>query len=615
MCGIAGGYILGEDQLQRSLAALHHRGPDSRGSFEAGSFRAGMTRLAILDREGGSQPFTSPDGRVSAVCNGEIYNWQSLRRQLDERGHKFHTRCDCEILPAAWLEWGTDMVQRFEGMFALAVYDRDKESLFLARDRCGEKPLYLTTHGPLKFASEIKALRALGVSLAPDPSRLGTWLSLRYLPEPATLFQGIETLPAAHSLTVNSSGSRTLNRYWSPPQCDLATDEAKSVDELDELVRSSVEKSLQSDVPVAAYLSAGVDSSLLTHYIKDLGGDVKTVSIGFGADSDETPEALAFAKSLGLPHAPTQLQPEALNELPRVIHQMDRPVGDPLILAFDHLAAHTSALGCKVALGGEGPDEHFAGYSFQKAYATVAAAGPLKRAAMTLALNAAPTPLLNRLAKFPADLGRSGRAKITNYLRSFATRSTFQQVTGLHTLFEPHEISRALHPDLRDSQVAHVPDLALGHSPLDTALRSQYDSWLPDWSLIRQDKNTMAHSLEYRAPFLNHRIIDFAFAQPDHFKVSPSSDKHLWRQLAARHLSPEVTHRAKQPFYLPLESPAWRQPLLALAREVLSPENLARHRWIDPAFVASYQSPTDFLPLKQLASLIILHLWFDQFAP
>lgn len=610
MCGIVGGFSLSEKELPRLLDRLQHRGPDSRGHFAHGNFRAGMTRLAILDLRDGTQPFHSADGRLSAICNGEIYNWRTLRHTLEQKGHRFTTRCDCEILPAAFLEWGPSMLTRLEGMFALAIYDRSDRSLLLARDRCGEKPLYLTTSGPLRFASEIKAL---GLHLEPDPRHLSTWLALRYLPEPQTLFRGIETLPAAHYLTLKAHQSPTLTRYWSPPHTQTPLPREAALDQLDKLARRSVAKALQADVPIAAYLSAGVDSSLLTHYLKDLGADVQTVSLGFGAGSDETPAAHSFATSLGLPHHPTQLTPASLAHLPRVIAQMDRPIGDPLILAFDHLASHTRSLGCKVALGGEGPDEHFAGYSFQKAYARAAKAGPLGRAALTFAINTLPTAILDRLANFPASLGRSGRAKITNYLRSFSTRTPFQQITGLHTLFEPSEISPLIHPDHRPHQLHLEPTLPTGHSPLDTALRSQYLSWLQDWSLIRQDKNTMAHSLEYRAPFLNHHLIDFAFTQPDHHKISPTQDKALWRQLAARHLHPSVCHRPKQPFYLPLEHPSWRTPLLALAQDTLSPANLERFGWIHPHILSTFRSPTDFLPLKQLASLIILHLWLDQF--
>jgi len=615
MCGIAGGLHLRQDQLDSMLRAMHHRGPDGRGEYSAPPFAIGMTRLAILDIGHGQQPFSSTDGRVTVVCNGEIYNWRELRTELERLGHHFKTQCDCEIIPASWIEWGTGMLDRFNGMFAIALHDRKTDSLFLARDRCGQKPLYITTSGPLVFASEIKALKAGGVTLEPNPSQLSNWLSLRYVSEPATMFRDIETLPAAHWMEVQPDGSRKTQRYWEPPTT-LATntrDLDQSIDGLDQLARSSVELALQADVPIATYLSAGVDSSLLAHYIKDLGADVTSVSIGFGAGSDETTEASNFAKSLGIKHHSTQLTPDSLQDLPRVISQMERPVGDALILAFDKLASHTAGLGCKVALGGEGPDEHFAGYSFQKAYLTASKLGQLGRNLASTALETCPDSLLNKLANFPADLGPEGKEKTLRYLDQFKSLSETQRSISLRTLFESHEINQLLHPDI----LAHQkPGPNFGkpgarRDRLSFALHSQYASWLPDWSLIRQDKNAMAHSLEYRAPFLDHRIIDFAFGLPDSYKIRGREDKFIWRQLAARYLPHTVTHRPKQPFYLPLEHPSWRKPLVEMAHDILSPSDYSCNGWLNPKAVSPLLNSSNFLPLKQLAAIVILQVWLN----
>lgn len=622
MCGIAGGLHLRRDQLDLMLDALRHRGPDGRGDFQAGAFSLGMTRLAILDRERGKQPFRSACGRVQAVCNGEIYNWRELRTELEQAGHRFHTRCDCEIIPAAWLQWGENMLERFNGMFAIALHDQQTDSVFLARDRCGQKPLYLTTSGPLRFASEIKALQAAGTRLAPDPRFLAAWLSHRYVPEPSTLFENIETLPAAHWMTVGADGKLHTRQYWQPrPTAAMQGSGArgnsgsleKNIDQLDQLARRSVELSLQSDVPVAAYLSAGVDSSLLAHYIGDLGADITTVSIGFGSASDETAAATDFARQRGMEHHPVQLGPESLHDLPRVIQQMDRPVGDALMLAFDKLAAQTASLGCKVALGGEGPDEHFAGYSFHQSYLTACRMGSLGRALAASFVATSPLPLLNKISQFPASLGPEGRAKTVRYLRGFDSLPAGQQTFSLRTLFEDHEIDRLLHPDIRNQQAPSddTLDYPAASARLDFALRSQYQSWLPAWSLVRQDKNTMAHSVEYRAPFLDHHIIDFAFGLADNYKIRHRQNKFIWRQLAGRHLPAEVTRRPKQPFYLPLETPAWRTPLIDMAHDCLAPSGFTCNGWLQPDAVTPLLSATHFLPLKQLAAILILQLWLD----
>ena len=598
------------------LAALQHRGPDGSGEHLSRSFQIGMTRLAILDLENGRQPFTS--NNVHAVCNGEIYNWQDLRAELEQKGHHFQTRCDAEILPAAWLEWGTDLPSKLNGMFALAIHDAEKDTLFLARDRCGQKPLYLTSpgQGPLIFASEIKALAAAGVPLKPNLSHLATWLTLRYLPEPETLFNSIHTLPAAHWCLIQANGSRETERYWQPSR-QLQSAGVKHrlqnpVDFLDELTRSSVELALQSDVPIAAYLSGGVDSALLGHYLRDLEASPTTVSLGFGAASDETPAALATAQHLGLEHHPIQLTPDSLTDLPRVISQMDLPIGDALILAFDKLASHTTDLGAKVALGGEGPDEHFAGYSFQKSYLTAQKIGPLGRRLAATALSSIPSSLLDKLAAFPAQLGPEGRLKISTYLREFSSLTPQEKLTGLHSLHSPSQARAFLNPDLLSTQ-SPPPELAFPIDSLFGVLATQYSAWLPDWSLIRQDRNTMAHSLEYRAPFLDHRLIDFAFTLPDSQKISRRQDKVIWRTLASRHLPQEITHRPKQPFYLPLESPSWRTPFIEMAHDLLAPQDYTCHGLLNRDSVRPLLDTTSFLPLKQLASILILQLWLNQY--
>lgn len=615
MCGIAGGIGLAEASLGHMLDSLRHRGPDQTGYASSGSVSLGFTRLAILDLEGGEQPFHSACGHVTAVCNGEIYNWRELRKALEDRGHQFHTRCDCEILPAAWLEWGTSLPEKLNGMFALALSDSRDGSLFLARDRCGQKPLYLTGEGgSILFASEAKAFSAAGIALRPAKEHLATWLSLRYLPEPATLFAKVRTLPAAHWLRIDASGRESYRRYWQAPiESSNQPPLSMAIDELDDLARSSVALALQADVPLAAYLSAGVDSSLLVHYASELGAEPITTSISFAAASDEGPEAAHFAKARGLRHEAFTLSPDSFSDLPRVVAQMDRPVGDALILAFDHLASSTRALGCPVALGGEGPDEFLAGYSFQKTLLAAEKLGPWGRPLAAAAIRYSPTHLLDKFSGFPASLGAPGREKASRYFRDFGNQSPFQRATDLHTLFSPDEIAKLLVPEVsKQQQSPDQFDSRLSPSDFNNALALQYRHWLPDWSLIRQDKNAMAHSLEYRSPFLDHRLIDYASALPTSLKIRRGEGKHLWRQLAERHLPPTITRRTKQPFYLPLEHPQWREAFLAYARSVLTPERVALHGWLRYTAISPYFQATNFLPLKQLAALVILQLWIEQ---
>lgn len=623
MCAIFG-FISSLDDAGARLScmarALVHRGPDGEGVYHHRSLHVGMQRLAILDRHHGQQPFVSLDGAVRVFCNGEIYNFRELRWELEELGYRFQSECDCEILPHAWQAWGKGMLDRLNGMFAIALYDAGSETLFLARDRCGQKPLYYSDHGrEFIFASEVRGLLAAGVSAKPDLGALQSYLNLRYVPEPQTFFNGIQTLAAGHYLEVALDGSSAApQRWWDVPTPALfdGTPE-QAVDEMDRLTRSAVELTLQSDEPIAAYLSAGVDSSLLAQYIKEAGGEVSTLSIGFGAESDESAEAEIFANRLGYPHHQVHCTAEHLVDLPRVVSQMERPVGDALILAFDQLASRASSLGCKVAIGGEGADELFAGYSFHAAMMKAERLGGVGRSLAASALGLAPSAVINRLAQFPADLGSEGRKKIVSYLRGFGAASGYRRGVDLRTLFDVSECDALVHPDHRS--IVADPDFDFSGDLLDRHLRYQFREWLQDWAIIRQEKNSMAHSLEYRMPFLDHRLIEFAFSLPNDWKIHGRSDKWIWRQLAARKLPDAITHRPKQPFYLPLESYANSSIFKDYVSDCLSNETIAQRGYFCPRAVALLKRQADlgggggFLPLKKIMSLIILELWHREF--
>jgi len=620
MCAIFGLISPASDadvRLDRMGRSLGHRGPDGAGEYHHDDLHLGMRRLAILDRQRGVQPFVSKDQSVQVFCNGEIYNFKELRSELEGMGYEFFSDCDCEILPSAWVAWGRGMLDRLNGMFALALYDRGQQTLFLARDRCGQKPLYYTHHqGEFIFASEVKGLLAAGVDAKPNTSALSRYLNLRYVPEPETFFSDVLTLPAGHWLEVNTQSMKsTLQRWWDVPTPDPFTGTpAQAVDELDRLTRSAVEMTLQSDEPIAAYLSAGVDSSLLAYYIKEAGGDVTTVSIGFGASSDESSQAAAFANQMGFSHSQVCASADDLAHLPRVVSQMERPVGDALIVAFDLLAARASSLGCKVAIGGEGADELFAGYSFQSAMMKADRLGGIGRNLASMAVAGMPSAMLNRFAQFPADMGNEGRQKIVQYLRGFGQFSDYRKGVELRTLFAVAECDALIHPDHRSS--GSEPDFDFSGDLLDRHLRYQFREWLQDWAIIRQEKHTMAHSLEYRMPFLDHRLIEFAFSLPNRWKMHHGSDKWIWRELAARKLPDTITKRPKQPFYLPLEhycdSPLFKD----LVDGCLSDEVIAQRGIFSSSAVKRLKQRAgsgEFLPLKKIMALVILELWYREY--
>ncbi len=586
----------------------------------------GMARLAIVDAAQGQQPFRSSTGRYHVVFNGEIYNWQALRRELEARGHRFSTHCDGEVLPAGWETWGAALFPKLNGMFAIAIYDTHTHELVVARDHCGQKPLYYTLRdGAFSFASEVRALRLAGGALSPNRSALAGYLLNRYVSEPATLFREVEVLPAAHWMRVTPEGQVTLTRFWAPvhgsaaaalPDTDWlgappSSSLPEALDQLDAVARESVRLTMQSDWKSALYLSSGVDSNLLAQYACELDSEVSSISIGFRSASDETAAAAESAAAFGLPHHTIQLGSDSLEELPRIITQMERPVGDALILAFDALASKSREIGAKVAYGAEGIDEHFGGYSFHKAYLKAQKLGPVGRWGAQRFLSLAPDALVDRLANFPASLGKEGKGRVQRYLQSFTSLSPDLRADYLRFLYEPSELATVLSGALPDT--ATTGRLESGAMRMNALLARQYDSWLQDWSLIRQDKNTMAHSIEYRSPFLDPALIQFAFSMREDWKIRGREDKWIWRKLAEKRLPPEIAWRPKVPFYLPLEQAAWRAKLVEMSHDILTPQALSTHGWIQPEEVQRLQQSSEFLPLKKIASLLIFQLWYNTF--
>jgi asparagine synthase (glutamine-hydrolysing) len=300
-------------------------------------------------------------------------------------------------------------------------------------------------------------------------------------------------------------------------------------------------------VPIALHLSAGIDSSVLLAEIQRYGKSTHAITAGFVAHSDEVKEAAAMCEKYQVSHTPVNLSAADISSLPRVVSQMELQVGDALILAFDRLAKTTADVGCKVAIGGEGVDEVFAGYSFQKFMMISQKLGNVGRSIAGRSLGLAPGFLLDKLSSFPADLGATGKQKIQDYLINYNRLSDYEKGINLRTLFTESEIAELIRLS------PHRQSFDAGDDLLESHLKYQFDSWIQDWSIIRQERNTMAHSVEYRMPFLDHSMLEFGFSLENSHKMSGLSGKQIWRQMAAKYY-PETQHkRAKQPFFFPIE--------------------------------------------------------------
>ncbi len=608
MCGIYGFSGFNEDGLlDRMGKVIRHRGPDGEGRYEAPAgvpFQMGMRRLSIIDLEGGSQPVFNEDKTIAICYNGETYNYIELREELEKKGHAFRTHSDTECLVHGYEEWGIEgLLQRMNGMFAFCIYDSKKKEFFIGRDRCGQKPLYYhQRNGNFLFGSEVKSiLQSSHVSAEPNVAAIDPYLTLRNVPEPQTMFAGIFILPVAHYLRYKlSDNSLDIRRYWEVPLLDARSARYKSdeeyFEEMESLFYDSVRLCMRSDVPVGAYLSAGVDSSLTVAAMTRYSKNINTYSVGFNSPVDETPAARETAKFLGTKHHEIICQPEDFGLLPEIVWHMDRPVGDALLIAFYKLA-QGAAKDLKVVLGGEGADEAFAGYSFQGVITKVEKMRRLIPGATSmgaLAFQGIPHSLLNKFFTFPADLGNQGKKRVVEFLKGYTRRDLNHNFNALRNLWAQDE-RRDIYSDRLKSQatedwMANEKDKDKNGPFLDRLLKLQYDEWLQDWALIRQDKNTMAHSLEYRLPFLDHRLIELAFTMPAHLKINKGTDKFIERKLADKVFPPHIARRAKIPFYLPVEYFLDKPQFKSLVADTLNEDAVKKRGYFDPTRVTAHRS-------------------------
>lgn len=564
MCGIVGvrrfdGMPVEGALLRRMASLLEHRGPDGEGYWTDGSVGFGHRRLSIIDVAGSPQPMATPDGRYHLTFNGEILNYVALRGRLS---YPFRTGGDTETILAAFAARGPDAVQDLDGQFAFALFDDAESELWLFRDRLGILPLYYyRDQHVFAFASEVKALLpALPTSPGIDESSLVDYLAHGSVPAPHTLFEGITKLPAGHRLRIGTDGIVATERYWAvPPVSDVrATTPGDAVDQAATLLRRSVQSALVADVPVGAYLSGGVDSSLIVALMSSLrGGEgVETFSAGFGDQRhDELPYARTVSELLGTRHHEVRVTADDFTELwPRLTWHRDAPVSQPADIAVFRLA-ELARRSVKVVLSGEGSDELFAGYPKY-------AAAPWMRLA-----DIVPRPVLGALAHSLEQRLTKGASRLRVPLRVLEASSDAERIRSWFAPFTERE---------RRALAAHLPARAgpakrSAVSPggvIRRMLEGDCSAWLADNLLERGDRMSMAASLELRPPFLDRRLVEFAFSLPSNLKVRRGTTKWIVKEVARRYLPAEIVDRRKVGFRVPLD--AWfRGDLRTMAWDLL----------------------------------------------
>ncbi len=589
MCGIAGIFALGSDRetppepLLRAMAqAMLHRGPDDEGTYAAPGVGLSMRRLSIIDLEGGHQPMASPDGRIVAVLNGEIYNFQALREELERKGHRFRTRSDTEVLVHGYREWGPDLLERLNGMFGLAVYDAQAESLLVARDRLGIKPLYYAEAcGRLLFASELKALLAdPALERRVDPTALDLYLALGYVPSPHAILKGVRKLLPGHRILATRSGLQ-VQRWWSlPDECEIEPD-PEGPERVRALLAEAVKLRCIADVPLGAFLSGGIDSSAIVALMRATGQDpVRTFSIGFEDPSyDETDYAREVATRFATEHTEERVGADSWKLTSRLARHLDEPFADTSIYPTYRIS-ELARRHVTVVLSGDGGDELFGGYHASRAqqlarrYARVprTVRRILERGIFAFKPAAQKRGLVNSAQRFvrgmrlPEPLGHMRWMVYVDALQRAALRGP-----------ELLDAAPDALGDLVRTVVARAPQL----DPMERAMFVDLHMWLPDDILTKVDRMSMACSLEARTPFLDHRLVELVARMPSAARIRGGRTKIVLRKALRNLLPARVLTRPKEGFSIPMKN--WlRNELRPEAEAIFDPAHLGRHGFLQP---------------------------------
>jgi asparagine synthase (glutamine-hydrolysing) len=595
MCGIYGLLSLNGPRradaalLSRMGRAILHRGPDDEGAFVDDQMLLGMRRLSIIDVSGGHQPLTNEDGSVVVVCNGEIYNFQELREQLQKAGHRFATGSDCEVIVHLYEERGEKFLEALDGMFGCAVWDKAKRRLIVARDPLGIKPMYYTVgDGQIAFASEAKALLELPfVKKRLDPAALAQYFALGYVAAPNSLFEGMKKLLPGEAITVEG-GRITSRRYWSvPPDVNTSLSESQWIEATRTELERAVKDQMVSDVPIGAFLSGGVDSSSVVALMsRHTDHPVKTYSIGFRGSSgaelyNELPFARQVAEQFKTDHHEIIVQPDVAQLLPGLIWHMDEPVADAAFITT-YLVSKFAREQVTVILSGVGGDELFGGYNrymdehYRSKYQLIPKF--LRRGVIDPIARRLPSdrhsPLLNKLRLARAfvladSLGFEDRYR--RYMEVFDAADRAALLADRGAQFDD-VIARGFADSRSRDSLRRLMDVDLA-------------TQLPEDLLMLTDKMSMAVSLECRVPLLDQRLVKLAAGMPAALRIRGGELKYVMKKAMHGILPDSIIHRTKRGFGAPIG--AWfKQELSGFLRDILSESTLKRRGLLDPQAVA-----------------------------
>jgi asparagine synthase (glutamine-hydrolysing) len=621
MCGIAGFAGFDDNALLRAMSAsLTHRGPDAEGFYTAPGVGLASRRLSVIDLETGNQPIANEAGDVWVVFNGEIYNCDALRAELERRGHVFSSRTDTECLVHLYEDHGLDFVQHLRGMFGIALWDVARQRLVLARDRIGEKPLYYAWDGArLLFGSECKAILQSIRRRSVDRQAVCDYLAMGYVPAPRTFYDGISKLPPAHML-VYEGGRSTVSRYWvrsgqspAPPSYEAASEE------LGQRLAETVQLCLKSDVEVGAFLSGGIDSSVMVALMRPHATRVQTFAVGYAgaaAGFNELEYARQVARDLGTEHHELILGAGAqLDRLPSILWSYDEPNGEPTSILVNQLSEF-AARRVKVAVSGTGGDEIFAGYP---RYGAVRLHDRYLRVPRFVRKQ-----MVERVMASWPESTRGGR--IVRRARRFVASADMPADAAYASWVSllPKDVRRGLLAETATRGVEDpdgdrvLRDYLMGPSDrslLDRATALDVEQYLPEYQLTYVDRMSMAHGLEVRAPLTDYELVNYVTSLPMSYRLKGSHSKHIFKQVSRRWIDPAIVERKKVGFDSPVGQ--WfKDELRPFLTSFMAPDQLTRSGLLDAGAVQRLMA--DHLTGRrdyslQLWSLVTLEAWYRMY--
>ena len=625
MCGICGFFQLEKEANGETLKKMNdqivHRGPDDDGFFHQQGIGLAVRRLSIIDLSTGHQPLCSQSGNSWIAYNGEVYNFQELRRELVERGYTFRSQSDTEVVVNLYEEFGLEFVKKLRGMFAFAIYDQKNIRLIMARDHIGKKPLYycLKQNHNLVFGSEIKSiLQYPGIDRAVDPEALDFFLTLEYIPAPYSILAAVKKLPAGHIL-VYENGKATLSEYWDVPSCENQRDFAQAREEFLHLLEESVRLRMISDVPLGAFLSGGIDSSAIVAMMAKISTvPIKTFSIGFEEKSySELPYSRMVADKFNTDHCEKILSADIHDLVLQLAACLDEPLGDFSNFPT-YLVARSAREKVTVVLSGDGGDEIFGGYEHYLAqklarFIDFSPLRPLRTLiGQTMRLvppSALKKGLVNRSKRFAEGLGNSA---VNRHFRWMLFLTAMQK----SRLYTPGFQKNSFSLDLPDREpFGSFFKRSRQFSGINQDLYLDLKTYLADDIMVKVDRMTMAASLEARAPLLDYKLVEFAFSLPPEWKVRKNTGKWFFKKSMEGILENEILYRQKEGFSIPIKN--WlKVELKELMLETLSKKRIDEMGYF--AYPAIEKMIRDHLQNREnhahrLWALIQFHLWYDHF--